>query len=285
MGVNGQGIGKALPNFLILGSQKAGTTSLYRVLKRHPEVFMPETKEVNFFFYEDRYRRGLDYYRSYFRDVPPGVKMLGEASPGYICHPRCPDRIVQVLPDIRLIVTVRHPVERAYSQYWDNLRHLEADHRFEDALEYALKPDYEPGKLGYFSRGTYVQYLRRYVERYGRERLLVLVFEDLRKDPVAYYRRCFEFLGVDPDFRCPEMEGRYNWSTVWRNPAYRWFLEHPRYTRYLGKTARRLLCRGQSEPYEAVMTPEARRRLLQFYRPWNRQLEQFLGRDLECWDR
>lgn len=275
----------ALPTFLVLGSQKAGTTSLYHVLRRHPEVFMSETKEVNFFFYEERYRRGLDYYRSYFRGVPPRAKVVGEASPGYICHPRCPERIQQALPGIRLIVTVRHPVERAYSQYWDNRRHLEADHTFEEALEHALTPDYEPGKLGYFSRGTYVQYLRRYVERYGRERLLVLVFEDLARDPAAYYRRCFDFLGVDSDFRCPEMEGRFNPSTIWRNPAYRWFLRHPRYTRYLTPATRRLLCRGRTQAYEESMSPAARARLLEFYRPWNEDLAQFLDRDLDSWDR
>lgn len=274
-----------LPNFLIIGSQKAGTTTLYHVIKKHPEIYMPETKEINFFFHEEIYRRGLSYYRSFFQNAPAGKRMLGEASPGYICHPKVPGRIHQDLPNIeKLIVTVRNPVDRAWSQYLDNLRHLEIDHSFEDAYRTELRTDYEPGKLGYFSRGTYIQYIRRYVDLFGRDRLLVLVFDDLKRDPVALYQRIFEFLGVDPGFRSSNMTGTFNASKFWTNPAYKWFFRHPRYNRYLGYYGRRLLCRGRKEIYSETMLPALRRQLISFYEPWNKELASFLECDLSAWN-
>lgn len=275
-----------VPNFLILGSQKAGTTSLYHVLRLHPEIYMSDTKEVNFFFYENKFQQGLSYYKTFFKSAPSGINMIGEASPGYICHPLVPERIQQYLPKVkRFIITVRNPINRAYSQFSDNLRHLEAKHDFGEAFDLALSDTYEPGKLGYFSRGTYIQYIERYVERFGRENILVLIFEDLKKDPLAFYRQCFEFLGVDPDFRCPEMTQKFNASNVWSNPAYQWFLTHPRHTRFLNYHLRQLLCRGKQTPYEASMNPEIREKLIEFYKPWNKKLAKFLDRNLDDWNK
>ena len=113
-----------LPNFIILGSQKAGTTSLYQVLKQHPEIFMPAKKELNFFFHKAEYAKGQNYYQRYFKNAPVNARAIGEASPGYICHPETPKRIHRLLPNAKLIVTVREPISRAYSQYWDNRRSL-----------------------------------------------------------------------------------------------------------------------------------------------------------------
>ncbi len=274
-----------LPSFLILGSQKAGTTSLYHILRKHPEIYMPDTKEVNYFFYESKYSRGIKYYKTFFENTPQGVKAIGEASPGYICHPLVPERIKRELPHIeKLIVTVRNPINRAFSQFTDNLRHLEAECTFEEALKFSLNEVFEPGKLGYFSRGTYIQYIERYVDLFGRNNLLVLVFEDLIKDPLAFYRKCFEFLDVDPAFQCPEMERKFNASNIWSNPVYSWFFEHPKSTCFLSPHMRRLLCRGKERKYKATMSQETRNRLIEFYTPWNNRLSQFLNRDLSEWN-
>ncbi len=274
-----------LPNFLIIGSQKAGTTSLYHVLRKHPEIYMPDTKEVNYFFYENKYSKGIEYYKNYFSNVPQSVQVVGEASPGYICHPLVPERIKRDLPDIeKLIVTVRNPVDRAFSQFTDNLRHLEAELTFDEAFDTAMNEVFEPGKLGYFSRGTYIQYIEKYVQLFGRDRLLVLVFEDLKTDPVSFYGKCFEFLGVDPEFQCPEMDRKFNASNIWSNPVYSWFFKRPRNTRFLTPQLQRLLCRGKQRRYEALMSPEIRNRLVEFYKPWNDRLSEFLGRDLSDWN-
>lgn len=274
-----------LPNFLIIGSQKSGTTSLFRVLKQHPEIFMPEKKELNFFFHDHEYAKGEDHYRAFFSPAPPATKAVGEASPGYICHPQAPERIHALLPQAKLILTVRNPIERAYSQYWDNRRSLSEHLTFPEVIETALEETYQPGRLGYFSRGTYMQYIQRYLALFPEENLLVLPFEELKTDPVGFFQRCFAFLGVDSGFTCPEMTHAANPAAVWDNPLYRWFFEHPHRAHRLPVRLRRFAFWGKRVPFSyPPVDPDSRSRLLEFYRPWNEQLGEFLGRDLSHWN-
>jgi hypothetical protein len=275
-----------LPNFLIIGSQKAGTTSLYHVLRGHPQIFMPERKEVNYFFLQSEYDRGVEVYNNQFADSNSQHIAVGEASPGYICHPMAPSRIERLLPGVKLILTVRHPVDRAYSQYWDNRRSLSEYHTFEQVVEIALESTYHPERLGYFSRGTYIQYINRYLDLFPRENLLVLVFEELHNSPEAFYRQVFEFLGVDADFTSPAMTERFNLAAIWENPIYRWFFSKPARARHLPARLRRFTFYGECVPWKyPPMQPETRQKLLDFYRPWNAKLAEYLGRDLSVWDR
>jgi hypothetical protein len=268
------------PNFLIIGSQKAGTTSLYHVLRQHPQIFMPEKKELNFFFKEDEFARGPAYYARFFADSPPR-RLRGEASPGYICHPDAPKRIHALLPDVKLILTVREPIRRALSQYWDNRRHLNEPLTFEDAARRYLSDEYRPGEKGYFSRGVYMRYIRSYLRYFPREQLLVLVFEDLIADPHAFYRKIFDFLGVDTDFETEDFSRAYNPTTVWKNPFYQILLRKPRYQRYIPARARRLFYWGSQTRFTPPpIREETRERLEAFFRPWNEALEAFLGREL-----
>lgn len=274
-----------LPNFLIIGSQKSGTTSLYYVLRQHPQIFMPERKEVNYFFLQSEYDRGFKAYLEHFEAAGPDTPAVGEASPGYICHPLAPLRIKRFLPDTKLILTVRHPVERAYSQYWDNRRSLSESHTFEQVVENALEVTYHPNRLGYFSRGTYIQYINRFLEHFIRDQLLVLLFDDLKANPQGFFQTVFNFLGVDPDFSTPAMTESFNPAAVWRNPLYRWFFKKPHRDEWLPVKFRRLTYFGKRIPWQyPPMNPDTRQRLLDFYRPWNRQLAAFLGRDLPGWD-
>jgi hypothetical protein len=273
------------PNFLIIGSQKAGTTSIYHILRQHPQIFMPVRKEINFFFLDAEYERGYQAYLAHFAPAPPEAAAIGEASPGYICHPLAPSRIHQRLPEVRLVLTVRNPIERAYSQYWDNRRSLSEYRTFDQVIETALEADYHPGRLGYFSRGTYIQYIERYLEFFPRQNLLVLPFDDLRQDAAGFYRRLFDFLGVDPEFTASGMDRSYNPAAVWKNPFFRWFLHHPGATRYLPARLRRLTFWGQQTRWRyPEMSPQARQKLMDFFRPWNARLAEFLGRDLSHWD-
>jgi hypothetical protein len=274
-----------LPNFLVIGSQKSGTTSLYHVLRAHPEIFMPERKEVNYFFLQSEYDLGVEAYHRHFADANSSHIAVGEASPGYICHPMTPSRIQRLLPGAKLILTVRHPVERAYSQYWDNRRSLSEYRSFEEVIEIALESTYHPDRLGYFSRGTYIQYIRRYLDLFPRENLLVLVFEDLITSPEKFFRQAFEFLGVDPNLSSPAMTERFNPAAVWENPVYQWFFKKPRRARYLLARLRRFAFFGQRTPWQyPPMAEDSRQSLLDFYRPWNEELGEFLGRDLSAWN-
>ena len=274
-----------LPNFLIIGSQKSGTTSLYHVLRQHPQIFMPDRKEVNFFFLDQEYRRGSQYYQDYFDPAPPQTAALGEASPGYICHPDVPARIHQLLPQAKLILTVRNPIERAYSQYWDNRRSLSEYLTFAEVVDLALEPTYHPARLGYFSRGTYIQYIQRYLAFFPPENLLILPFDDLRHSPASFYRRIYQFLGVDPDFHTPAMTTSFNPAAIWHNPLYQWFFSKPARARWLPAKLRRLTFFGTRTPWQyPPMEATLRQKLVDFYRPWNARLGEFLDRDLSIWD-
>jgi len=272
------------PDFLIIGSQKAGTTSLYHALRLHPEVFVPEKKELNFFFLADEYAKGIGHYERYFEPAPVSAKARGEASPGYICHPDAPQRIASALPDAKLVLTVRNPIDRAYSQYWDNRRQLGEPLEWDDAVARLVGGGlFEPGRLGYVARGMYMAYIPRFLERYPRERLLVLVFDDLKADGAAVQRRLFEFVGVDPEIAVPPQKRNVTSMTV--NPVARWLFAHPAATRGLPRKLRGLVLRGPRRPFKAPpMRAETRARLVEFYRPWNAELEAFLGRELD-WDR
>ena len=274
-----------LPNFLIIGSQKAGTTSLYNILKQHPEIYMPEKKEVNFFFREKEYLKGIEYYKRFFDGITPEKRAFGEASPGYICHPLSPSLIYQYLPKVKLILTVRNPIERAYSQYWDNRMTLSEPLNFNQTLDIALKDTYKPGKLGYFSRGAYFKYIQRYLKLFNPGQLLVLLFDDLRDDPITFYQSCFEFLGVDPGFRCPDMDRTFNPSSVWDNFLYNWFFDHPEYSRYLPAKLKRLVFGGKRKRFQYPPIDQVtREKLVKFYEPWNQKLGDYMGRDLSHWN-
>ena len=167
------------PDFLIIGSQKAGTSTLWHVLRQHPQLFLPEKKEVNFFFHEADYQRGIGEYEAYFRQASSDT-MCGEASPGYLCHPRVPMRIFRALPNAKLIVTLRDPIERAYSQYWDNRRWLREGQLFDDLVRAPLHRSSSPGQRNYFSRGLYSTYLNRYLQLFDRSQIMVIWFSELR---------------------------------------------------------------------------------------------------------
>jgi len=275
-----------LPTFIVIGSAQSGTTSLYHVFSEHPQIFMSRKKELHFFVKEHWYRRGIEQYERHFpEELTQGKMAVGEATPVYICHPRAPERIARHVPDVKMILTVRNPVQRAYSQYWRKRRDLTETGTFEEALEQDLTPEYVPGRRGYFNRGLYLHYIERYLQHFNREQLLVLTFDELSEDPHSFYARCFEFIGVDPSFRSAAMTRRFNSSAIWNNPLYNYLFTHPGVTRRLPLRIRRAFCVGPKRQYSyPPIDPSSRERLAQFYREPNRRLGEFLGTDLSRWD-
>lgn len=176
-----------VPTFLGIGPGKSGTTWLYRVLRAHPEVYMSPTKETLYF--SDQFHRGRDWYLSFFEgaeDYPAS----GEISNTYVFSSEAPARVRDYRADMRLITTLRHPVDRAFSHYLWLVRNGELAGTFVEALE--ARPDL----LG---RGRYGEHLARWLELFPRDRLLVLPFWELVEDERAFARRAFRFLGVDPE--------------------------------------------------------------------------------------
>lgn len=271
---------EARPDFLVIGSQKAGTTTVHRALSAHPGAWLPPGKDLDFFSRDDRFAAGPDAYRRAFAAAPPGA-VRGEVSPAYLVHPRAPERIRRLVPEVKLVVIVREPIARALSQYWDSRRWLAVDRPFEDFVRPPLSAVWRAGAPGYVSRGCYAVYLERYLRLFERARICVLQFEDLRRAPSAFWGRLFDFLGLDPAFDGEVLREAHNPRSVYDNPAYRLIFERPVLSRLLPPGARRILRRGPQVAFERPPLPaETRAALARFYAPWNARLEALLGVEL-----
>src|SRR5947207_13676717 len=200
---------RPLPDFLILGAQKAGTTALYAYLRWHPQITGPSFKEVSFF--DRHYARGERWYRAHMPVRRSGI--VGEASPSYLFHPSAPERVARMLPGARLIALLRNPVDRAFSHYQHEVALGREELSFEDAL--ACEDERMVGEVermprdpAYFShawwnytyaaRGRYAEQLERWFAAFPPEQLLVLLTDDLAADTPGTYRRVLRFLRVDP---------------------------------------------------------------------------------------
>jgi hypothetical protein len=194
-----------LPDFIIGGAPRSGTTWLYALLDRHPEIAMakPVTPEPKFFLVDHQYAKGLAYYsNTWFATVPPSL-VAGEKSTDYLESAAAADRIVHDLPDVKLVFILREPVERAYSNYlWTKMNGIETED-FATALALEEQRDRTlPDKwrfarpFSYFSRGLYADLLEPYVRRVPWERLLIVKFEDIITRPEALAVELQRFLGV-----------------------------------------------------------------------------------------
>lgn len=202
------------PTFLIAGAQRCGTTSLFQMLAKHPDVQPPAiTKGVHYFDTANRHARGSDFYRAHFPMILPNRqgRITGEASPYYIFHPLAAERIAQELPKARIIVLLRDPVERAYSAHkqetWRGFETLP----FEEALE--AEPERLAGEEGriitdpgyqsfshqhhaYVGRGMYAPQLQRMAQAVGRDNLLVLDADHFFADPSEHWASVLRHIGL-----------------------------------------------------------------------------------------
>ncbi len=236
---------------------KAGTTSLYEYLRHHPDVFMPETKELDFFVERLNWSRGLDWYQAQFADAG-GAIAVGEASPNYTKRhddPEVADRIAATLADVRLVYLVRHPIERMQSMY----RQLVADGIEDRPIEEAFASDRD-----YLLTSSYAWQLEPYLERFPRERLLILTTEALRSQRNQTVARVFEFLGVDPSWVPPSLGReahrgdqlripRSGLSALGRLPGYRRLLDRSWRLRLL----HRKITTRPAPKVDTTLTPEA----------------------------
>ena len=177
------------PNYIVIGSMKSGTSTLCHLLGQHPDVFMSSPKEPNFFCRPDIYARGFDWYESLFENAA-GQTAIGKGSTSYTkaqIFPDVPERIVNHLPDARLIYIVRHPLERVESQWMFNFIKNQVH------LSFARTLRNEPHLI---NTSRYWWQLSKYREHFDDAQIRVLFFEELKQDPDAVLRDCFDFLGV-----------------------------------------------------------------------------------------
>ena len=212
---------RVLPDFLIIGAQKAGTTSLYHYLDKHPQIRTALAKEVHFFDYN--YGLGENWYRAHFPTYLEkwrGAFKTGEASPYYLFYPHAPLRVKQILPHVQLIVLLRNPIERAYSHYQHQVRLGLEELPFEEALEQEptrLLGEFENIILddeyysfnyqnySYLARGMYADQLERWFRLFPREQFLILPSDEFYAYTAGAYARVQEFLHV-PKHMPPSFE-------------------------------------------------------------------------------
>lgn len=200
---------RRLPNFLILGTQKGGSTSLYDHIGLHPDVAVSPRKEIHYF--SEDHQRGEYWYRMFFPFKRSSLTFCGEASPYYIVDPHAAGRIKELIPDCRLIVLLRNPVERAISHYYHNFK------KGRDPLSLIEALQQEPSRIGdewttilndksyssqvhkvysYCHRGKYAEQLQRYFEHFDREQILVIDSDDFFSQPQETMRIVFDFIGA-----------------------------------------------------------------------------------------
>jgi O-antigen/teichoic acid export membrane protein len=260
---------RPLPEFLVIGTKRGGTTSLAAYLHDHPDVapmFPRRSGPKGVRYFDDHYAMGPRWYRSHFPSVrarrgsPP--KIAGEATAHYLFDPRAPARAADLVPDAKIVVLLRDPVERAFSHHRERTRQGVETLAFEDAL--AAEDERLAGELdrmladpayvsfrrehfSYRSQGCYVEYLPAWIERFGRDRVLVLVSEEFYEDPAREYHRTLSFLGLPP-----------------HDPTYEAHNYHP---------------------LTRPMDPRTRDDLASFFAPYTRDLRSFLDRELPWGDR
>ncbi len=196
-----------LPDFIIAGAPRCGTTWLYELLERHPSIHLarPRRPEPKFFLVDDAFAKGLEYYsKTWFADVSAG-KVAGEKSSNYLESATAARRMAQAVPGAKLLFLLRNPVDRAYSNYlWSRRNGLEAASfaealALEDERERTVAPALRFARPhAYFSRGLYAQLLAPYLELFGSGSVLCLRYEDIVDSPSELACRVHEFLGVEP---------------------------------------------------------------------------------------
>ncbi len=291
-----------MPNFLIVGAAKAGTTALHTYLQQHPQIYMTPDKETNFFAFEGQKLnfRGigdeainqfsitdLATYQNLFAGVT-NETAIGEACPLYLYHPKAPHNIAQALPNVRLIVILRNPVDRAYANYL----HLIRDDR-EPEKDFAQALQAEPERIGnnwewfwhYVQLGYYGQQLKQYYGLFDKSQIRVYLYEDLVKRSDWLIQDLFEFLQVDTSFQ-PDMSIRPNKSGVPKNPLLHKLLTKPNPIKSLLKPLFPAKMR-QKIQHNNLETPklsaEVRESLTALYREDLLQCQALIGRDLSAW--
>lgn len=251
---------RILPSFIIIGAKKCGTTSLFQYLVEHPHVRPPSKKEISFF--DINFAKGELWYRSFFPVYLPNLKskhlITGEATASYICHSQAPERIAQVLPQVKLIALLRNPIERAYSHYHHTKRIGREDLSFEDAIaqeESRIRQmESESLRQGlshsqaynytYLSSGFYAEQLRNWFHLFNRQQLLILKSEDFFKNPRIVYEQVINFLGL-PQKSVKNFQ-KYNFNC-----------------------------------YPEPLNPSTRSSLVEYFRPHNQSLYELLGVDFD----
>jgi hypothetical protein len=288
-------------NFLIVGAARSGTTTLYDAIKQHPEIFMPEMKEPDFFSGVSNHVNNYEQYLAIF-NKRKGERVVGEASTSYLFIPGTTERIIRYLGEIKIIIMLRNPADRAFSNWKMEKRYQSRENlSFVDALEeeeerYRNRVNIRNWyTLMYFRKGLYYSQVKRYLDVFGESNVHVIIFEEFIKDQKENYSNVLEFLGVDPDF-LPILEAK----NVAFEPRWTWLYNllgtppqfivsiYQKLPMFIKAFMYRILSgihrRNRKAPSTDEKLPETlKKNMMQRYYPDIMLLETLLGKDLSIW--
>lgn len=301
----------AIPDFVVVGAAKSGTTALHHYLGQHPDIFLPDHEEPSFFAFTEgppRFRGPAgaeasinrtaitdagEYERLYARARPGQV--LGDVSPAYLCWPPAAGALRRHVPSVRVIAILRHPVERAFSAYTHALREgREPASGFREAL--ACEPERISQDWGFLWRyldlGHYPGQLRRFYDRFPSEQVKVVLYDDLVADPVGLCQRLYAFVGAEAGF-VPDVTVRHNVSGLPRSRALHELLRADGLLGRFGRGAARVLGRERLKSWRArlmnrnlerqSLDHRLRGELLASFAAEIHELADLIGRDLNHW--
>ena len=283
-----------LPDFFVVGAAKGGTTSLYRYLDEHPDVFMSSVKDPNYFCLDAPWSEWftdatttLKDYSALFADAG-AAKAVGESSVSYLPHSPAAGRIQELVPHARIVAILREPADRAYSDYvWLRAHGLREPRTFREVV--AAELEGRPGAMHFVWSGFYAQHLDRYLQLFDRAQVRVFLFDDLAADASGVMRDLFGFLGVDPTF-VPDLRVYNTAQYPARSEAVARVLREDSSLKAAARTilparARtriktRITASNRDVP---AFEPDVRAQLREVYRADILRLQDLIDRDLSVW--
>lgn len=289
-----------LPQFFVIGAQKSGTTSLHHYLLSHPDIYLPESKESHFFVDDEKYLKGLEFYQREYFGAWSGESVVGEVDPDYMYFPVVLERILTDIPSpqLKFILALRNPINRAYSHYLMSQRRGIEPLTFEDAIDAETdrlgKGFFEKEHYSYLDRGFYARQIERIFDLVDPEQVMFVLAEDLQSEPRREVMRCLRFLGLEaPDsWRLPAEEyhkGKRPRSVVfarllrsmsehgeWKHKL----MPHAGVRRWVRKAIIKL---NEAEAGQVEMTRSTREMLTERFQEDVRQLQGLIANDLAPW--
>ena len=268
-----------VPNFLYIGTSKAGSTWIFKVLSWHPDIYMYGGKNLGFF--STRFDNGWEWYISNF-DPEPQHRIVGDVSHSYLVAEHAAERIQQCLPKAKMMACLREPTDRTFSDYLDGIKNGKVEGTFEEALER------NPALI---LRSRYAIHLARYLERFNRDQIHIASFDQLKSNPVSFAADLFEFLEVQPLELPPKLRGKVLPGGTPRSRAVamgakrlsRWAsragLASLRGKVKTSRTVRNLLYRPFEEQTRPRMSPSTETKLRQLFAEDVRRLDEIAGRN------
>jgi hypothetical protein len=277
---------ETLPGFIHAGVQKAGSTWIDTACREHPDIYVPPIEPINYF--DVKYYKGEQWYKDLFKGAD-NEKIIADQSPGYLKNPLAPKRAAELIPDAKILINLRNPVKRAFSQWW-NAESYWTDGLFDRCTWHHATHD------TFVMPGFYHHHLNRWEAFFPEEQIKVMFFDDFKADNKAFVQEIFEYLGVDSNFE-PSVIGekvigapdhiepkplkqlrKQGYEIVGEDFTGMNYLEGP-----VGRLYRKLIKPISRQDYDEGMPPKIQERLEITYRDEMKRLEDKTGRDLSHW--